>query len=345
MQKNYTIKVYSLAMAFQKTLNQKFNVWDISFSDEISNGQGELVLKLNIDFNSTIVSYNNIIEVYIDDDNNSSQRIYRGVVTKVKRVAQKESVFLEVTCLWVATMLNWVYFTNGGSYSFSRSQAQHLTAKEVIDLFITKYPGVISYTGTSVENSPNTANIAFSYSKCSNALDKILETTQFWWNIGSDGVFHYHPISGSPYAVEHKLTMDKHIDSLEVEEDTEGIVNKYILSHGGPGSPHIETDATSQSTYGLRELHADNSEINDDATANIAAEALIADRKNKKNKISITINSNYNIESIHPGHFLTIHNIEYGISLLQIKKIDYNMDTIRVEVEKIKSFAKEVFTS
>lgn len=58
----------------------------------------------------------------------------------------------------------------------------------------------------------------------------------------------------------------------------------------------------------------------------------------------MTINSLYNIESIRAGDSLTIKNLDYSITTLQISRLEYNIDIVRVELEAIDSFAKEVLS-
>ena len=52
--------------------------------------------------------------------------------------------------------MNWLYYTSGGGYAFSKNQAQDVTMKDIVDVFTAKYPGLISYTGASVEASVGT---------------------------------------------------------------------------------------------------------------------------------------------------------------------------------------------
>lgn len=92
-------------------------------------------------------------------------------------------------------MLTWVYFQYSASYAFTRSQAAHLTMKEVVDYFATLYPGLITYTGTSVEAAGGTSAVAFDYTKCLAALDEIAKTAaRYWWAIDGSGILQFHPL-------------------------------------------------------------------------------------------------------------------------------------------------------
>ena len=138
--------------------------------------------------------------------------------------------------------------------------------------------------------------------------------------------------------------MDLEVEKLVVDESTEKLVNKYILEYNGGTYP--VSDATSITANGLRELREDKSEvISDLTTATVAGDAYIANNKDYKRKIQVTINDQYDIESIHAGHFLTINNTDYAVTSLQIQKIQYNIDSVELELEEVTSFTKELFDS
>lgn len=169
--------------------------------------------------------------------------------------------------LGIASVLSMFYYYSG-SYAFSASASQDTTMKAIIDYFSTKYPGILSYTGTSVE-AGSSVNIAFSYDKCLDALKKTaLTSATWWWSIDNEGVLQYHPISGSPYATTHKVKVGVEVDRVTVEENSEKIVNIYMLKYNG--GTYTKTDATSITNNGLRELYSDEStSINNVGTATI----------------------------------------------------------------------------
>jgi len=68
----------------------------------------------------------------------------------------------------------------------------------------------------------------------------------------------------------------------------------------------------------------------------------VAENKVATRKISLEINANYDIESIHAGDSLTVQNFEYGIVALKIAKVDYTSDRVKVELEEYSSFTNEL---
>ena len=342
MQKGYNIKVYNLAGTFQAVLSPSIIMTGVSFSETINGGQGELVLKLKLPFNTTSIAYNNVIKVFESDAENAPRQIYTGIVGNIRRVNENSSEYIEIRVLGIASALSLFYYYSG-AYAFNASASQDTTMKAIIDYFSTKYPGLLSYSGTSVE-AGSSVNLAFSYDKCLDALKKTADTSpEWWWSIDNTGVLQYHPITGSIYATTHKVKVGVEVDQVTVEENGEKIVNKYMLKYNG--GTYTQTDATSTTDNGLRELYSDeSSSINNVGTATIKGDAYISANKNSKRKITIEINSKYDIESVRVGHFITVQNLEYSISNLQIRKLDYNMDRIKVELEESTSLAKEIFT-
>lgn len=153
----------------------------------------------------------------------------------------------------------------------------------------------------------------------------------------------FHPRTGAIGQTHHKLTYSGDIDSITAEEDLEKLVNSYTLDY--TGGTTTATDATSQGLYGIRELKENKTEITNSTTAAQAANGYIEKNKNPVRRISLTVNSEYDFESIKPGDLVTVRNLEYDISSLQISKIEYNPDIMRIELEDFKSFSNEVFNT
>lgn len=140
----------------------------------------------------------------------------------------------------------------------------------------------------------------------------------------------------------HRLQVGVNVDKITIEENSERIVNKYMLKYAG--GTYTATDGESYDSNGLRELREDKSStINNLATATIAGDEFIQQNKDPIKKIIIDLNANYDIASIRAGHYVTVQNLEYEIFSLQVLKIEYNMDKMRLHLEDFSSFAQEVY--
>lgn len=342
--KNYNAKIYTLAGVYVKTLSPSVIMGGFSFSAQADGGQGELRLKLALSFSQTDIAITNIIKLYaVDEANPSGRQIYTGIVGSLRRISDGGTEYVELRALGLASMLSWGYYKDTGSYSFSKNQEPATTLKAVVDDFATQYPGLITYDGSSIENFGSSTSTSFAYAKRYDAIKNVADLTTYFWTIDGTGKLQFHPKTGGIGVLTHKVTIGKDIDKLDVEENSEKVVNNYLLDYSGGST--TASDGTSQTAYGVRELHESKTDITNGATATIRANTYIAENKDLKKKISITINSNYDIESIRPGDLLTVANLDYSINSLQIRRIEYTSDNIRLELEEINSFGKEIFTS
>lgn len=342
--KNYNIKIFTLAGVYVRTLAPSVVMSGVSFTSQINGGQGEARIQLAIPFATSLIGYNNVIRIYESDDANLNGRlIYTGIVGNLSRSNDKGAEYIEVRAIGIASMLSWIYYDAAGSYAFSKNQDPSLTIKDIVDRFSIKYPNLITYTGSTVETSGTTANLSFSYDKAGDAVKKAVATTQWWWTVDGSGKLQFHPRTGAVGQIHHKLDLGTDVDTIQVEEITEKLVNKYVLEY--TGGTVTSQDTTSQTTHGIRELKDSKTDITNSTTAQAAADAYIAKNKNPTRRVTLTVNTKfYDIESVRPGDLVTVRNIDIDISSLQISKIEYNPDNIKISLEDLNSFANEIFT-
>jgi hypothetical protein len=133
-----------------------------------------------------------------------------------------------------------------------------------------------------------------------------------------------------------------------VEEDSEKIINRYMVAHGG-GSSVTSQDTTSITQNGLRELFVNNTTLGNAGAATSFANSYIAENKQAKDKIQITVNSEYRyngytLEDIQVGDRIEVVNIDREIRNLQIQKIEYNVDKVKLDLETIETLASEILS-
>jgi len=113
-QKEYNLKIYSLAGVFVKTIPFKELMNDVSYTETINAGQGEMRLQLSLEWTSTFIAYNQIIKVYESDKDHSTARcIYTGIVGNLRRVIERGKSFIEVRAVGIGSMLTFMYFKYG----------------------------------------------------------------------------------------------------------------------------------------------------------------------------------------------------------------------------------------
>ena len=69
--------------------------------------------------------------------------------------------------------------------------------------------------------------------------------------------------------------------------------------------------------------------------------SYLAEKKDKKLKIRITVNSKYNIESLKPGDLASVRNFSYNIESLQIQRVTYNRNEATLDLEEYNSSQKK----
>lgn len=79
-----------------------------------------------------------------------------------------------------------------------------------------------------MQNYGSSLTVSFSYEKCLDSLKKTVALTDYWWTINGTGKLYFQPKSAG---TTHYLTFGKDIDSLEIEENSEKIVNEYFLDY------------------------------------------------------------------------------------------------------------------
>lgn len=339
LQKAYNVKIYDLSGSFERVLTEKKIMNDVSFSGQLGGGQGEVSIQLAESVDSDIVAYNNLIRIYESDTQNDGVLIYTGIVTNIVRISESGREYIEVRAVGLSSMLTWLYFNQSG-YTFTKNQEIALTIKNVVDYFTTVYPGLITYTGTSIENTWVTSNTSFEYTKCLDAIKKVISGATYDFYVWSDGILEYHPKTWGIGEITHFLTVWRDIESINIEENAEDVVNKYILTWAS--GTYTAQDMTSQTEYGIRELRESKTDILDIGSATAYANAYIDNNSGSKRKIRIIVNSEYNIETIRPWDLVTVRNFDYDITSLKIQKIEYNSEKITLELEQITSLAQEI---
>lgn len=363
MNKKFEIKVYGLDWTFKRTLKGTERMSDFSFSSQINWGQGEVNIELNKDFwDLTYISWD-FIQVYVFSDIYlTGKLIYTGCIQRIDRIYTSWISKINLVVLWIASLLTFI------NYNATKNQDPAQTIKDIIDYFNTKYAwNWLKYDWGFIENFGTNINITFTNKNLLDAIKDIVTTTNFWWTIWNDWQFYFQPY---PTTSTHFVTAWKETDSINVVEDSERIINKVYIDYTWWST--TAQDLISQATYWLKEKYESKTDLNNLASANSYANSIISQNKNPKQKITCTINDSFRfkwyylwddtetwvdsdtwterglenwIEHLTPWDTLTIRNINYEINNLQINKIDYNVDMVKIELSEYDTIAKEIFTN
>lgn len=342
MNKQFAVKVYNLNWTFKKTLTGRDVIDWFSFTSQINGGQWEGILVLNKEFSSSDIVVWDVVRIYVYTDTYPNGRnIYTGYISRLTRKYSTSKNIIEYNMIGLASMLSFVYFNSSG-YIFNKNQDPAQTIKDVIDYFNSQYGGsFFSYSGGGVQNYGSSVSLDFNYTKSLAAINQAVETTNFWWRIDADGQTLFKP---TPTSTTHTFTAGKDVVSIDLQESSEQIINRHIVEwQSWTTSPN--NNASSISTYWLRELKESKKTLANLSSATTYSNNYLNQWKDLKKITSISINNKYNLENIYPGDTIKILNLDYKIDGLQIKKVSYTPEFVKLELEVLEGLWSTIFNS
>lgn len=312
---------------------------------EINQGQGQLNIDLDALFDDfgegSDISHGYLLKLYLYDENHPAPTgilIYSGIITTYEPRIEGNIETLKLMPIGIVSELNNSYFKVGGNRTFNINKKASEIFQDIITHFKTVYTDSdIAYTGGSVEDSGTVLDIDFANVKWLDAIKTAQKSapTGWWWRVDPDGTAHF---KSKPSTATHTFEMQRHVERIVVNKTIDSVKNDIILESSAPSTPHTASDATSISSYGTRTLIISDSNIQDDTTAAARVAKELADRKDPKRRVAVTINEQYDLESIKPGDTCKIIGEKIGSSLLnsnmQIVRVDYSQDMVTITLEE-----------
>ena len=339
MDKRFLVKAYDISWTFKQVIWQDKIQNEIRFSSNITWGQGQSVLSLALDFEDTSIDTTDLIKVFeIDDDNPNGRLIYTWIVQNIERFIDANVVWIRLPLLGLSSIFTYLFFRDAGNLSFNKDQDPAQTVKDIVDLLNVDY-NFFSYDWSSIENYGTTVSLDFENDNCLDSIKKCIESTSFYFYVDQNWKVFFRPKPSTPT---HTLTVQKDVEKLVVEENSENLVNNVVVEYATATKEY--PDATSQTNYWLREAFEGRaSDLADVWAADEFWANYLAENKDPKSKTTVTVNSNYDLETINPWDTIKIVNFDYSINNLQIIKLTYSPDKIILNLEDLDSFSKEVF--
>lgn len=331
----FNYKVYNLSWVYKFTINIK-DVKNLpSFTANESGWQGECKLLLNYNFETTTIENTDIIHIYKD-----TSLLYTWIVQDVFRKITNNSEEVELPLLWLWTLPTYLLYKDTWSYVFSKNQDPSVIIKNIIDYINTTYTAWwLNYDVWSIETYWTVVDIDFDHDTCLDAIKKCIATTDFKLFIDKDWKVYF---KSKPVSATHILIVWKDVEQINLEEDSEKLVNRLILKRKSWTT--IYEDTTSQTNYWLKELYLEKTDLADSVSANEFWNNYISTYKNPINKTSIRINNNFTLENIKVSDTIQVKNFNYIINNLQIVKYSYTIDKMKLELEVFDSFGKELIS-
>lgn len=350
IEKEYLVKAYDRDFNFIKVIPSGIITSDISLTESINQGQGQLVLNLNLPIDSDYLEDVKYIRLYMSDSRGTNNKLlYTGYLSKYSRLFSNNKENIQATFLSIYSLLSEVYYKNSeGEDNFTLEWVEPATViKGIIDYFNESYPWLITYTNYSIVNYGSNVNVEVNGNKCSDVLENIMDGLTYYLFIGADGVCYFRP---KPSEITHYFTYEKDITALTIPEDYEQVINAVRVQYGYIGGPHSgiterAEDQESISKFGRKEQTVVNTNIYGNEAGVIYRDSILAKYSKGKKNIRMTINNKYPIEEIHPGDTIKIRNIGLDIDGLQIVSVSYRYEEVIIGVEYQTSLADEIFNS
>lgn len=380
IEKEYIVKLYDWSMNFVKVLPASLITNDISFSESINAGQWQLQLNVNLPIDTDYfdnvryckvymykilpeIKYNYMVlenyGYFLTEDWwkfltevqpelwDAWQLLYSWQLSKVSRMFSNNKENIQITFLSLYSLLSDIYFMQDWEMIFQIEDDPANIIKAIIDYFDTLYPWILTYTDESIDEYWEDVYLEFNTMTCEEALKSVMNWLSYYIFIWADWVIQFH---SKPQTITHNFTYEKDITALTIPEDYEQVANAVRANYKYIGWSHtwitdVATDNTSISKFWRKEKIIWNENLYWQTAGETYRDSYLAEYKNWKKNITLTVSTLYDIETVHPGDTVRIRNFDLSINNLQISKIDYTYEQVRISLEYYTSIAQEIFNS
>jgi len=253
-----------------------------------------------------------------------------------------QGCFLSV--LGLASLFSRSLYKDGASFDVTQSTVDpSAIMSDIITEFQSAYSGTPEWIGTDAQAGIRTGgqndsvgtNVTYTFRKLfwNQACEKTLELAGgdrfFFIDKGGDFIFKDKPTTAT-----HAFTIGKDVEELRLSHTQESVINDVTVEY--TTGTVTQDDATSESDFGLNERYFVETDTTDATSAQQIADAKIADFKDKRIKGVLTINDNYDIETIEPGHTVKVQNLLKGstsvIDNMLVVATAYTENKIKLEL-------------
>lgn len=322
----YNIKHYSKSKTLLQTIGTR-KLSNISNFQAQSNGWfGELDITLDLRITNQDFDLSDIIEVYY-----KWNFIYSWYILDVEKLYWTEIETVTIVIVWYSSLLT-DYIISENYNDLASNIVKDLIDKANIEYWY----NIFSYDAISIPNTTWNININFDNINYLEALEELSEISWINFFVDLDWKVYFSNTRNN-----HKLTLRKDVQDLDIVEEWRELVNSIILNYSWWTQSYEDTASINQ--YWKKQKYVSKQDIQDLQTADEFGLSYLTEKSIKQKKISIIVNNKYNYFDIKPDDTIRIRNSLYEIQNLRVKRIRYDYETARIELGKIYSFAKEIF--
>lgn len=320
--KTYQIKTYNLDWSYKDTINPNDILNEISFSSNINGWVGQLNIQTTYKLTDLNYQWWEYVTVTLYDDNHKNGiQIYYWYISQIIRQVESSREYTTLVCLWIQSLLNNILYTN---WSYTKTPSAMVT--DVLTYFQNHYSCITEWIIDSTDTTSQNYN--WDYKNCFEIIKSVSE-----WSGSKFLVDWEWKLQFFKTWTNHFLHLHYDVEKLSITDTIESIVNYYSLARNG-WTVQTYQDATSQSTYGRKDKHESNNELNSSATQDAYGNQYISDNKNPKETMSITVNKNFPFEDIKPWDSVTVLNAWISLENKVVNKITYQPDQCVLTIEK-----------
>ncbi len=322
--KHYQIKTFKLDWTLIETINPNNILNEVTFSANINWWQWQLTIQTDYPINTSIYSWWELVKVRLYDENYTNwKQIYYGYISQIIRTQETSRSYFNLVCLWVASLLKNVLFTNG---DYTKTASAMIT--DVLTYFSNNYTAI---TPWSIDSSSTVAqNFTWDNQNCYDVIDESAKILQnYKWYVDWEWKLNYFS-----QWTNHILHFWFDIDKITITDTIEELVNRYT-SEAWTGATYTYYNNNSIAKYWLRQKYELNSSLNSASTNQAYALKYLNEHYLPKETISITVNTNYSFESINPWDTISVVNTDLSLVNLPINKIQYSPDKCVLTIDKM----------
>lgn len=324
----YEIKINDKEWTYMTTINPNLVMNEISFTENVNGWQWQLKLDLALSFWDTTFQGGEIVKIILYNERyKQGKLIYSWYVSQISRIYDVNKWYIEITCLWIASLLNSILFS--WVYSW--------TVETILTTIISKFNQNYWWNLISIwQIDSYSENISVEFSNdvnCSKAIDEINNIVNYYRFIDSEWKFFFR----KKFTQKNHIVANKqNVESMNLNYNIESIINKLYVERKN-GVSKLYENTTSQELFWIKEMYNQQSSIANERTQDEFWTNYLNQYSTPKNANTIVINDKYEIESFVPWDTITVVNTEYSVKNLLIEKISFTWSKVKLTLEENES--------
>lgn len=344
----FIAKVYDATGATFKTTIGADSILSLPrISREVSKPSSDVTLSIampwdDFGYGTTIREFF-LVKLYaINDAHPSGILVFQGFITEINGKLSRDTNHVELRIFPLESILNNAFWKSGGTQSLADHTITY-SAADVDTIFSNAITNINtlygSYFTTDLGNPGASITVNFVEQTHQQALDKAIRflNDTWYWRVKPDGTMQLKQFDDS--SPTHRFVLGMDVDSLEVTKSIMDMKNGIRVEYTGPAYV-FSNDATSETNYGKRQKKVSDTNIQNSASATALGDGELARLKDVKTQVQITINAQYDLESIFPGDTCKIVNVPDTSSqmvegIFRILRTEYDGMTTTLHLSEI----------